>query len=102
MLQIYLDLPAHLPQQLSNLISECWRRIPSDRPTFLEIHYILSMKNSGITISEKGKAAVLSSIAISNIHDYTVCLFISRNEKLDNAILMNNVAPECENFPIPI
>ncbi|VDM92300.1 unnamed protein product [Onchocerca ochengi] len=61
---IYLDLPAHLPQQVSNLISECWRRIPSDRPTFLEIHYILSMKNSDLPISEKGNAAVLSSIAM--------------------------------------
>uniref|UniRef100_A0A8R1TSH3 Serine-threonine/tyrosine-protein kinase catalytic domain-containing protein n=1 Tax=Onchocerca volvulus TaxID=6282 RepID=A0A8R1TSH3_ONCVO len=64
---IYLDLPAHLPQQVSNLISECWRRIPSDRPTFLEIHYILSMKNSDLPISEKGNAAVLSSIAINEV-----------------------------------
>ncbi|KAL3989843.1 Protein tyrosine kinase family protein [Acanthocheilonema viteae] len=51
---IYLELPLNLPQQVSNLISECWQRTPSDRPTFLEIHYILSMNNSGLLISEKG------------------------------------------------
>ncbi|EJD76708.1 TK/DDR protein kinase [Loa loa] len=61
---IYLELPMHLPQQVSNLIGECWRRIPSDRPTFLEIHYILSMKHSGVPIPEKGNAAILSSITI--------------------------------------
>uniref|UniRef100_A0A0R3RQM2 Discoidin domain-containing receptor 2 n=1 Tax=Elaeophora elaphi TaxID=1147741 RepID=A0A0R3RQM2_9BILA len=51
---IYLELPLNLPQQVSNLIAECWQRIASDRPTFLEIHCILSMKNSGLPIEEEG------------------------------------------------
>ncbi|KAM3729132.1 Discoidin domain-containing receptor [Dirofilaria immitis] len=61
---IYLDLPMHLPQQVSNLINECWRRIPNDRPTFLEIHYILSMKNSGLPVSEKGNGTILSAVTM--------------------------------------
>ncbi|EJW72728.1 hypothetical protein WUBG_16364, partial [Wuchereria bancrofti] len=50
---VYLELPIHLPQQVSNLISECWQRISNDRPTFLEIQYILSMIQSGLSISKK-------------------------------------------------
>ncbi|VDN89487.1 unnamed protein product [Brugia pahangi] len=50
---IYLELPTHLPQQVSNLIGECWQRISNDRPTFLEIQYVLSMIQSGLSISKK-------------------------------------------------
>uniref|UniRef100_A0A915PJ07 Protein kinase domain-containing protein n=1 Tax=Setaria digitata TaxID=48799 RepID=A0A915PJ07_9BILA len=59
---IYLNLSMDIPRQVSNLISECWQRIPSDRPTFLEIHCILSMKNSGLPISREGNGAILPSV----------------------------------------
>ncbi|VDN01753.1 unnamed protein product [Thelazia callipaeda] len=62
---IYLNLPVSIPQQVKSLLSDCWQRKATDRPTFLEIHCILSMRNSGLPIiCQNGNGTILRSVAI--------------------------------------
>ena len=49
---VCLDKPARCPRDVYDLMRECWRRDPQDRPTFREIHLFLQRKNLGYTPPE--------------------------------------------------
>ncbi|XP_037082025.1 discoidin domain-containing receptor 2-like [Pollicipes pollicipes] len=45
--QVYLPQPHDCPREIYDLLLECWRRDPLDRPNFREIHLFLQRKNLG-------------------------------------------------------
>ena len=42
-----LAKPANCPRDIYDLMCECWRRLPTERPSFREIHLFLQRKNLG-------------------------------------------------------
>jgi len=46
-----LGRPAHCPRDIYDLMCECWRRLPTERPFFREIHLFLQRKNLGFSPS---------------------------------------------------
>ena len=42
-----LDQPGTCPREIYDLMLECWRLEPTQRPSFREIHMFLQRKNSG-------------------------------------------------------
>ena len=46
--QILLSWPIICPKDIYDLMCECWKCNPNDRPTFKEIHMFLMRKNLGI------------------------------------------------------
>lgn len=42
-----LTKPQHCPRDIYDLMCECWRRLPTERPSFREIHLFLQRKNLG-------------------------------------------------------
>ena len=45
--QMMLERPQVCPKDLYELMKECWKREPSERPSFREIHLFLQRKNLG-------------------------------------------------------
>uniref|UniRef100_A0A915C0W7 Discoidin domain-containing receptor 2 n=3 Tax=Parascaris univalens TaxID=6257 RepID=A0A915C0W7_PARUN len=43
----YLEFDSSVDEETADLLSDCWRTAASERPTFLEIQYLLSVHNSG-------------------------------------------------------
>jgi discoidin domain receptor family protein 2 len=44
---VSLARPQHCPRDIYDLMCECWRRLPTERPSFREIHLFLQRKNLG-------------------------------------------------------
>nr|CAH0107509.1 unnamed protein product [Daphnia galeata] len=44
---VSLSRPQHCPRDIYDLMCECWRRLPTERPSFREIHLFLQRKNLG-------------------------------------------------------
>ena len=44
---VSLSKPQHCPRDIYDLMCECWRRLPTERPSFREIHLFLQRKNLG-------------------------------------------------------
>lgn len=44
---VALSRPQHCPRDIYDLMCECWRRLPTERPSFREIHLFLQRKNLG-------------------------------------------------------
>ena len=44
---IQLQRPQHCPRDIYDLMGECWRKLPTDRPSFREIHLFLQRTNLG-------------------------------------------------------
>ena len=44
---LQLERPPLCPKDLFELMCECWRKEPEDRPSFREIHLFLQRKNLG-------------------------------------------------------
>ena len=48
---VSLSRPAHCPRDIYDLMCECWRRLPTERPFFREIQLFLQRKNLGFSPS---------------------------------------------------
>jgi serine/threonine protein kinase len=72
-----MECPAGCPPKIYELMRQCWQWIPTDRPTFQEIHHSLEHMFQESSITEGEFVAVILMILRADLHKNYINFFLS-------------------------